>query len=404
MGGFPSDGWQEYGSSSSRKLPASVVRTKKVIGFNKLCEVAESINSAGGTCRVDENTYAYGGVNILFELRFESGETWIARIRLETSKTPIEGIDFVLESEVATMRLLRAATRIRQVPDIYGHDSHFGNSVGMPYILMEAMSGVRLWGGGRKDFIPDEFKPKVYRQISEIMTELYHLEFDEIGMLFPDPQSPRGVKVGPIYDSSRRFDCYGPFTTSLDFYKTRAELLNEYRLRHFKNGISATTAHVIAPKDEPEAIQWLIDPSFNRGPFRLTHPDFQISNFLFDDTFNITGLVDWEGCQTVPFESFARHPDKIIPNANQFLDGWDLSDELRDQWAKRRKNFLDILRHCEQESGTTEAPIANMMLSPRSHFAMCLDMEGILGIPWSLPKEEFEVFVGSIRDKLHLSS
>jgi len=398
MAVFPSDCWQEYGSPASRNPPASVLRTKELINFDKLCEVAQSINVAGGACHIDRNTHAYGGVNVLFELRFESGVAWIARIRMETSKTPVEGIDFVLESEVATMRFLRAETRI-PLPHVYGHDSHFGNSVGMPYILMEAMPGARLWGGGRKDFIPDEYKPKVYHQIIEIIVELYRLEFDAIGMLFPDPQRPYGVKVGPIYDASRRFDCYGPFTTSYDFYTTRAKLLNEFRRHHFKTGISATTAHVIAPKDEPEAIEWLVDPSYNFGPFHLAHPDFQISNFLFDDSFNITGLVDWEGCQTVPFESFARHPDKIIPNANQFLDGWELSDELRDQWAGRRQMYLDILQRCERGSGRSSAPIANMMMSPRSHFAMCLDMEGILGIPWSLPKEEFEAFVGSVRDK-----
>jgi hypothetical protein len=163
------------------------------------------------------------------------------------------------------------------------------------------------------------------------------------------------------------------------------------------DGLSARTPHVIAPADEPAAVQLMVDPLYDYGPFRLTHPDFQISNFLFDHAFNVTGLVDWSGCQTVPFESFARHLDKIIPNQDQFLDGWDLPEELRFVWSKRRELFLDILKNCEQQEGSSAgSPIADMMNSPRSHFAMCLDMEGILGISWSLPKAEFEAFCSSI--------
>jgi hypothetical protein len=151
--------------------------------------------------------------------------------------------------------------------------------------------------------------------------------------------------------------------------------------------------------DEPDAVKFIVDPCYNHSPFRLAHPDFQISNFLFDNEFNITGLVDWSGCQTVPFESFARHPDKIIPNQDKFLDAWDLPERLRFVWAKRRELFLDIIKDCDQQAGTLAGShIADMMMSPRSHFAMCLDMDGILGIPWSLPKEEFEAFCCSLAE------
>jgi hypothetical protein len=59
---------------------------------------------------------------------------------------------------------------------------------------------------------------------------------------------------------------------------------------------------------------------------------------------------------------FARHPDKIIPNQDQFLDGWDLPEELRFVWLKRRELFLDILKNCEQQEGSSAgSPIADMM-------------------------------------------
>jgi hypothetical protein len=49
------------------------------------------------------------------------------------------------------------------------------------------------------------------------------------------------------------------------------------------------------------------------GPFPLQHVDFQFNNILLDDDFNITGITDWTGAQTVPCESFATCRELIIP-------------------------------------------------------------------------------------------
>jgi hypothetical protein len=73
------------------------------------------------------------------------------------------------------------------------------------------------------------------------------------------------------------------------------------------------------------------------------------------------------------------------------FDAWNLPEELRLAWAKRRELFLNSRKFCG-------SPITDMMMSPGSHFAMCLDMEGILGISWSLPKEEFEAFCCSLTE------
>jgi len=99
----------------------------------------------------------------------------------------------------------------------------------MPYILMEAMPGRRLWGGGRADFIPDEHKRKVYTQIVDILFELSTNPFDNIGMLFPDADGKQCVRIGPIFDQHHRFQPYGPFSTSLAFYRTRSQRLNLHR-------------------------------------------------------------------------------------------------------------------------------------------------------------------------------
>ena len=141
----------------------------------------------------------------------------------------------------------------------------------------------------------------------------------------------------------------------------------------------------------PVALRSLVDERTINGPFHLAHPDFQISNFLFDEEYTITALVDWSGCQTLPLESFARHPAKIIPDPNEFLDFWGdlLLSEMRSQWGMRREMFLQVLK--ERVGKCNE--LYRMMLSRRAYFASRLDFEGVLGIRRWLPRKGFEKFV-----------
>ena len=187
--------------------------------------------------------------------------------------------------------------------------------------------------------------------------------------------------MGLIYDSLHQLNPYGSFSTSSEFYKIRAELLNKYWRQHLSDSSPAWTLHTIAPADEPVTVQLMIDLLYDHGPFRLAYLNFQLSNFFFDHEFNVTGLVDWSGCQTVPFESFTKYLNKVIPNQDQFFDGWNLPEELQFTWLKRWEFFLDIMKNCERQEGSSVgSPITDMMHSPHSHFMMCLDMEGILGI------------------------
>jgi hypothetical protein len=70
--------------------------------------------------------------------------------------------------------------------------------------------------------------------------------------------------------------------------------------------LAARTPHVSAPTDEPDMVKSMVDPLYNHGPFRLVHLDFQILNL-------ISGLVDWSGCQTVPFRVLRRTSGQDYP-------------------------------------------------------------------------------------------
>jgi Phosphotransferase enzyme family len=398
MTGAPSNYWAQYTASIK---PESVVEAIKTINFDALCVVCEAASAVlGGSkpCAVNQTTYAYGGVNILFELCFDDGTYWLARILLPDKAYPVQGKDYVLESEAATLRFLRHKTTI-PVPTVYAYDSNFGNRVGMPYFLMEAMPGKRLWGGGFSDFIPDDYKPKVYRQIADILIQLYQQPFDRIGILFSHEDT--GYRIDRIFDSHHRLDPYGSFTTSLEFYHTRSCLLNHYRAS--KNTARILPVTVIPHEEEPEVVRYIVGQTSNCGPFFLTHPDFQITNFLFDDEFNITAVLDWSGCQTMPLESFANPPEKMIPRADKFQEGKAqsgvLGAELRAKWVERRELFLGILGDLEVER-TGISLIADTMRSDRSHFAMLLDLEGVLGLTAYLPRKEVEALRVQLEEDL----
>ena len=382
----PSEHWTQ---DTFRRKPDSVIDALKFLNFGALCAIASALYPGEFTCEVDPAKYTWGGSNIVFELSFSNGTYWIARVLLPDSAHPLEGKDYVMESEVATLRYLRQNTTI-PVPSVYGHDADFNNEVGLPYILMEAMSGKKLFGGGLSDFVPEEHIEKVYRQITDILIQLYEHPFDVIGMLVPDESCKEGYRIDKIFDSCHRLSPYGPFETSLDFYQTRAKLLNDFRVG---SAIISVPKEIIPHEDEPEVIPTLVDLNYNFGPFYITHPDFSVFNFLFDDDFNVTGLIDWSGCHTMPIESFANPPDLIVPRPDKFLEGkaraGDLSPERRVKWAERRETFLRTLRKLEVER-IKDSPIADMMSSDRAHLAMLLDLEGLQGITAFLPRKEVE--------------
>lgn len=60
-----------------------------------------------------------------------------------------------------------------------------------------------------------------------------------------------------------------------------------------------------------DSIASFLTRKYRRGPFPLCHRDFHYGNILLDNEFNITGVLDWSGAQTVPVEQFAVCPEFI---------------------------------------------------------------------------------------------
>jgi len=117
-----------------------------------------------------------------------------------------------------------------------------------------------------------------------------------IGRPFPKTTEDGVSIVGPAvfdYDSTGSLIRYGPFSTSEERYE---ECIHQ-RKKLITTGEVATTA----PDDARLVNRYLLDavpdvvnPLYSSGPFYLLHPDSRDCNYLVDDNFTITGVIDWE--------------------------------------------------------------------------------------------------------------
>lgn len=290
--GLPSSNWSNY----ARMLDREPLRSQTFDALDFAAMEAVATSHRGGTpCRVNKSIYAYGGDNLVLEILFEDELVWIVRLRLHETKflQPRGDIDKIFVTEVTTLRFLKEKTNI-PVPMVFAFDAHYHNKVGQPYMMMEAMPGKRLWGGPQTDYIPDQYKDKVYQQFADMMLQLYSHPFDGIGMLWPADETDtaqESVRVGQIVDQHARIPDFGPFVDSLAFYQTRIQLLLEYyRRREQSSSTEQPDFDVIESSTfKMAAIPYIVEHSSSRGPFFLAHPDFQVSSLFNFLTNNYAG-------------------------------------------------------------------------------------------------------------------
>lgn len=215
----PSSNWANY----MRMLDREPLRSETFHSLNLAGLEAVATSHRGSNCRVNKSCYAYGGDNIILEIVFADSSVWIARLRLHEPKflQPRGEVDKIFLTEVATLGFLKRRTKI-PVPTVFAYDARFQNEIGQPFMLMEGMPGKRLWGGMQTDYIPDEFKGKVYGQIADIMLELHSHPFQEIGMLYCEETNGGGnLQYGSVKSltSMQGFRSSGLSAMRLNFIK-----------------------------------------------------------------------------------------------------------------------------------------------------------------------------------------
>ncbi|OQE25873.1 hypothetical protein PENFLA_c008G05109 [Penicillium flavigenum] len=302
----------------------------------------------------------------------------------------------LLASEAATLKYLGQVTDI-PVPEVYSYSASSKNPIGIPYILMSKAQGWPLQNVWTTNPSADRLKladkEKVMLQLGQITWKLAQVRFDHIGSLFEENNS---VKLGECMSRGHilheRYSLEelprGPFATESEFYSSLTTAMVHHaeslplKPRCFVAPIPSRedyendAAHIDACKlwNGFVAIGDKIDSAENRldyivvadalkdliaqrtsvypthtlpDPFPLHHPDLSVNNIFVDDDFNITSIIDWSSCSSVPLAILLAPPG--LPQSRHALSE-ELNEVFREGYKEasrsncqgERKSFLSF--------------------------------------------------------------
>jgi hypothetical protein len=156
--------------------------------------------------------------------------------------------------------------------------------------------------------IKEDIKIHVYRQVASIILQLSRLPtWPQIGFIQPPPESDSTnapLSINNLALAIRALPLQNSVPSAQAFFDIRAKCFLDRQLSD-GNQDKITIAWLYR-----QAIPYILSPespSLSPG-FPLCHADFGSSNILFDDDFNITGIIDWTWAQSGPWQNFACFP------------------------------------------------------------------------------------------------
>ncbi|KAF2456669.1 hypothetical protein BDY21DRAFT_286768 [Lineolata rhizophorae] len=305
----PSNEWLSLESfRTGSDTRTALEETLSELNFGCLCSRAiiarskvDGTRHANITCNINKGRFKIGRHYLIMEVAFMDNVSWIARIqraREDPSRSQMEKTAF--ECEVATMKVVREHTEI-PVPAVFDFDALRLSKVGRRYMLMEHLPGRPLHKIERSETSAG-FQDKVARQLADVLFELQFLAFDRIGRLWCGRSGRRPVQV--IQMPLNR-ELVHPFNTSLEYFHAIRGAANKHAMQEAPTDRNKRTACWILSTATPRFV--LSDRI--HGPFPLAHLDLNSENCLFDDQFNLTGVIDWRSAQAVPMEHLAACSD-----------------------------------------------------------------------------------------------
>lgn len=168
---------------------------------------------------------------------------------------------------------------------------------------MEYLGGHILSDGVART-IPRQHRAKVARQLANVFAELQNLTFTRIGRLWCGEDAEQPVEIIPMAWHSSP----GPLRTSLEyFYNQRQSENREIMGMHPDGDPDWLTACWVLKT----ALTHMIIEDRVLGPFPLCHLDLHYGNMLFDDEYNLRGIIDWSSAQAAPLEQLSVCPEFV---------------------------------------------------------------------------------------------
>ncbi|KAB8360853.1 hypothetical protein FH972_024587 [Carpinus fangiana] len=260
-------------------------------------------------------------------LDFANGETWLARIpRKQFSDVPDALVEYLVQSEYATLRFLEGTSVPAPRAYGFGLESEASDAVGVSYLLLEVLPG-KPW---QSHDCTVEQKQRVYEQYAGILAEIKRHSLPRIGSLVVIGDDE--VDVGPV--ASNRFinlGRYGPFDDAASYFESIArqhlELIADGQL--YPQHRAAAFVYYTALQQDIQTILKDSDVEDVLPGFYLKHVDDKGDHLLVDDEGNIKGIIDWQYARCVPAcEAFG--PSMLTVDLGALYgDGWGITDDDR---------------------------------------------------------------------------
>ncbi|KAI9059521.1 hypothetical protein FKP32DRAFT_1679786 [Trametes sanguinea] len=298
-----------------------------------------------------------GSYNVVFELDFSDGVSWVIRIPID-EWDPIDAR--CMNFDIIAMEYIVGRTSV-PIPRVHAYSSGVNNALGRPYMLMDKVHGTPLvdvwndpawWTGDRR-------RENLFDSLAGYMVELASLQFDKIGRL--DRVKPDGDHViAPfpsgiaIIGAEGAHEDFGPFAT------THAYLTELLALRR-KTG---RTRNVPPYALLQLFIGALPNSQLDAGPFTFGHPDYDLQNVFVDDkTGRVVGIIDWDGVTVQPPELGAlAYPAWLTHDWNPAAYDFDFSQpqiELEIEMHTYRRMYTEAVRRASEDKEDQAAVTSN---------------------------------------------
>ncbi|KAJ0161031.1 hypothetical protein CTA2_6906 [Colletotrichum tanaceti] len=329
------------------------------VRWDRLCSIASNANRGLRCVALDR--VASGLNNVVRELEFSDQTRWAARVPIDRGHPTPQARRIKLGAEVATMQFIAEHSSL-PVPRVWAYDTDEDNAAAAAFMLIEVLPGIVAMDalGGYEEHrgvIPTRYRQTFYQSVAKCHVQMTALRLPKIGTIIRSPDG--GYESGPLPGIG------GPFDTAAAFFEAWADAVEFKRdketiTRMMQRGpISAE--RMIAVIDEfPRRIKAMagrLSPHHNDGPFPLSHDDFLHSNIMVDEaSFDVTGVIDWEGACTVPWELVA-FPEFLQAMPASFdlpqhygRDGQPLDQDTRERWRERRE-YVEMVKSAERDGG-----------------------------------------------------
>ncbi|KAJ5095627.1 hypothetical protein NUU61_004983 [Penicillium alfredii] len=342
------------------------INTYQVNG--RFCEWITSLHPKKLLCCLDGG-FMNGSYNLCQKFLFEDGTSWILRFPRPVN-VRYDYADEKVAMEVEALKLIREQTTI-PVPEVKEWGLADENPFGLgPFIIMDFIEGVRLRdmltdeGGLLKKDVPETVIETTYRQMVNILLQLWKIDFEHIGSL-PTPKTQYPAPIRPLtWKAHEILQTGGPntfgdrtqgFSTTSEYFQNTIEQ-DRQQLRHQPNSVTGdlnAENRYASLEILKSLIPQFVNPQYDQGPSKLICDDFGLANIIVrsPDDLTIVGVIDLEWVYAGPAQLFGSAPWWLLYD-RPLNEDWDVQGgqfpEPIERYAKCLQIFKRVL--AEEES------------------------------------------------------